>query len=46
MNAQHAFLCDGLRTPFGRFRGGLAAIRTDDLAALPIRRLLGKPPLF
>jgi 3-oxoadipyl-CoA thiolase len=40
----HAYLCDGLRTPFGRFRGGLAAIRTDDLAALPIRRLLERYP--
>ena len=44
MNPKHAFLCDGLRTPFGRFRGGLAAIRTDDLAALPIRRLLERHP--
>ncbi|MCM2311526.1 MAG: 3-oxoadipyl-CoA thiolase [Steroidobacteraceae bacterium] len=41
---QHAYLCDGLRTPFGRFRGGLAAVRTDDLAAVPIRRLLELHP--
>jgi len=40
----HAWLCDGLRTPFGRFRGGLASIRTDDLAALAIRRLLERHP--
>jgi 3-oxoadipyl-CoA thiolase len=40
MNVRPAYLCDGLRTPFGRFRGGLSSIRTDDLAALPIRRLL------
>jgi 3-oxoadipyl-CoA thiolase len=40
MNGRPAYLCDGLRTPFGRFRGGLSSIRTDDLAALPIRRLL------
>ena len=40
MSANHAYLCDGLRTPFGRFRGGLSTVRTDDLAALPIRRLL------
>jgi 3-oxoadipyl-CoA thiolase len=40
----HAFLCDGLRTPFGRFRGGLAGVRTDDLAALAIRRLLERHP--
>jgi 3-oxoadipyl-CoA thiolase len=44
VNPKHAYLCDGLRTPFGRFRGGLAAIRTDDLAALPIRRLLERHP--
>ena len=34
------FLCDGVRTPFGRYRGGLSGIRADDLAALPIRQLL------
>jgi 3-oxoadipyl-CoA thiolase len=35
-----AFICDALRTPFGRYGGGLAAIRTDDLAALPIAALM------
>jgi 3-oxoadipyl-CoA thiolase len=44
MNLTHAYLCDGLRTPFGRFRGGLAGVRADDLAALPIRRLLERHP--
>jgi len=44
MNPRHAYLCDGIRTPFGRFRGGLASIRTDDLAALPIRHLLERHP--
>jgi 3-oxoadipyl-CoA thiolase len=44
MNRVQAYLCDGLRTPFGRFRGGLSTVRTDDLAALPIRRLLGRHP--
>ena len=34
------FLCEGVRTPFGRYRGGLSGIRADDLAALPIRHLL------
>ncbi len=34
------YLCDGVRTPFGRFRGGLSSVRADDLAALPIRHLL------
>lgn len=42
MSPRPAFVCDGVRTPFGRFRGGLAAIRADDLAALPIRHLLGR----
>jgi 3-oxoadipyl-CoA thiolase len=44
VNSQHAYLCDGLRTPFGRFRGGLSTVRTDDLAALPIQRLLERHP--
>lgn len=37
-----AYLLDAVRTPFGRYRGGLSAIRTDDLAALPIRELVGR----
>lgn len=39
-SARPVYLCDGVRTPFGRFRGGLAGVRTDDLAALPIRHLI------
>ncbi len=35
-----AFLCDAIRTPFGRYGGALAAVRTDDLAAAPIRALV------
>jgi len=35
-----AFLCDGIRTPFGRYGGVLASVRTDDLAAIPIRALV------
>ena len=31
-----AYICDAIRTPFGRFNGALASVRTDDLAALPI----------
>jgi len=38
------YLCDGIRTPFGRYRGGLADVRADDLAALPLRRLLERNP--
>ncbi|MFC3814632.1 3-oxoadipyl-CoA thiolase [Lysobacter sp. GCM10012299] len=37
---RHVYLCDGVRTPFGRYRGGLSMVRADDLAALPIRQLL------
>jgi 3-oxoadipyl-CoA thiolase len=39
-----AFLCDAIRTPFGRYGGALAAIRTDDLAAIPIRALIERNP--
>jgi acetyl-CoA acyltransferase len=39
-----AFICDALRTPFGRYGGSLSSIRTDDLAALPIRALLERNP--
>jgi len=39
-----AFICDGLRTPIGRYGGALAQIRTDDLAALPIAALVQRNP--
>src|SRR5947209_19115343 len=35
-----AYICDAIRTPFGRYGGTLAAIRTDDLAAIPIKALV------
>jgi 3-oxoadipyl-CoA thiolase len=35
-----AFLCDAIRTPFGRYGGALSSIRTDDLAAIPIKALM------
>jgi 3-oxoadipyl-CoA thiolase len=38
------FICDGIRTPVGRYGGGLAPIRTDDLAAIPIRALVERNP--
>ena len=38
------FICDAIRTPFGRYGGTLATIRTDDLAALPIKALLERNP--
>jgi len=41
---QEAFICDAIRTPFGRYGGALATIRTDDLAALPIAALMQRNP--
>ena len=37
-----AYLCDGLRTPVGRYGGSLSSVRTDDLAALPIKALMAR----
>jgi acetyl-CoA acyltransferase len=39
-----AFICDAVRTPIGRYGGALAAVRTDDLAAVPIAALLKRNP--
>ncbi len=39
-----AFICDAIRTPFGRYGGALSSVRTDDLAALPIRALMTRNP--
>ncbi len=38
------FLCDGIRTPIGRFGGALASVRTDDLAAIPLKALVARHP--
>src|SRR5881392_1442935 len=38
------FICDAVRTPFGRYGGALASIRTDDLATLPIKALVERNP--
>ena len=37
-----AYVCDAVRTPIGSYGGGLSGIRTDDLAALPIKALFKK----
>lgn len=37
-----AFICDAIRTPFGRYGGALSAIRADDLGALPIKALMAR----
>ncbi|MFL6660321.1 MAG: 3-oxoadipyl-CoA thiolase [Massilia sp.] len=39
-----AFICDAIRTPFGRYGGSLASVRADDLAALPIAALMARNP--
>jgi acetyl-CoA acyltransferase len=39
-----AFICEGIRTPIGRYGGALASVRTDDLAALPLKALLASHP--
>ncbi|NYT83011.1 3-oxoadipyl-CoA thiolase [Alcaligenaceae bacterium] len=39
-----AFICDGVRTPFGRYGGSLASVRADDLAAAPIKALMQRNP--
>ncbi len=35
-----AYICDAIRTPIGRYGGALAAVRTDDLAAIPVKALM------
>src|SRR3974377_2050782 len=37
-----AFICDAIRTPFGPYGGSLSSIRTDDLAAIPIKALMDR----
>jgi 3-oxoadipyl-CoA thiolase len=39
-----AFICDAIRTPFGRYGGSLSAVRTDDLAAVPLKALMARNP--
>ncbi|MBW0170931.1 MAG: 3-oxoadipyl-CoA thiolase [Hydrogenophaga sp.] len=39
-----AFICDAIRTPFGRYGGALSSVRTDDLGALPIKALMQRNP--
>src|ERR1043166_3519011 len=39
-----AFICDGIRTPIGRYAGALAKVRADDLAAIPIKALVARNP--
>ncbi len=39
-----AFICDAVRTPFGRYGGSLSSVRTDDLGAIPIKALMDRNP--
>ena len=39
-----AFICDAIRTPFGRYGGALASVRPDDLGALPMKALMERNP--
>ena len=40
----HAFICDAIRTPFGRYGGALSSVRADDLGAIPLRALMQRNP--
>src|SRR3954467_9309022 len=41
---EQAFICDAVRTPFGRYGGALASVRTDDLGAVPLKALMARNP--
>ena len=41
---EEAFLCDGIRTPVGRYGGALSSVRTDDLGAIPLKALMERYP--
>ena len=43
-NITQAFICDAIRTPFGRYGGALSSIRSDDLGAIPLRALMARNP--
>jgi len=40
--SQHAYICDAVRTPFGRYGGSLASVRADDLGAVPLAALMAR----
>jgi 3-oxoadipyl-CoA thiolase len=44
MSTRHAFICDALRTPFGRYAGALSPVRPDDLGAIPLKALMARNP--
>ncbi len=40
----HAYICDAIRTPFGRYAGALSSVRADDLGAIPLQALMARNP--
>jgi acetyl-CoA acyltransferase len=44
MTTSHAFICDAIRTPFGRYGGALSSVRADDLGAVPLKALMARNP--
>ncbi|HVR52495.1 MAG TPA: 3-oxoadipyl-CoA thiolase [Pseudorhodoferax sp.] len=44
MSTPQAFICDAIRTPFGRYGGALSSVRTDDLGAVPLKALMARNP--
>ncbi|MDO8420252.1 MAG: 3-oxoadipyl-CoA thiolase [Rubrivivax sp.] len=40
----HAYICDAIRTPFGRYGGALSSVRPDDLGAIPLKALMARNP--
>ena len=44
MTSSQAFICDAIRTPFGRYGGALSSVRTDDLGAIPLKALMARNP--
>ena len=39
-----AYICDAIRTPFGRYGGALSSVRADELGAIPLRALMARNP--
>jgi len=44
MSNRHAYICDAIRTPFGRYGGALSSVRADDLGAIPLAALMARNP--
>ncbi|QHE86534.1 3-oxoadipyl-CoA thiolase [Hydrogenophaga sp. BPS33] len=44
MTQRQAFICDAIRTPFGRYGGALSSVRTDNLGAVPLKALMARNP--